>query len=777
VTALLLDHLWQSSLCVGAAGLLALAFRRNGAHIRYWLWFAASVKFLLPFAALTALGAYLLTPVARPVPAAAATLTFVEPLAKPFSAPTTALTGTQFIALPALSPTRTQPRPVPHAAPMTSPHPSLQSWLLALWAAGFSVFVLRWLVLWSRVHHLLADAVAMRIDAPIPVKCLPSRLEPGLVGILRPVILLPMGIEQQLSPAELAAVLAHELCHWRRRDNLLAAIHMLVEALFWFFPLVWWLGVRLNTERECACDESVLAQGNDPQLYAEGILKVCRAYLQSPLACVAGVSGADLKQRIEAIMENRLVLQLNAARKCVLSVAAALALALPLALGLMATPAFKAPAKAAPLLAANTKREAGPAALFPPALPAENQSAKNPIAKPLARQTPPETGPRVAPSHDETSAPQAAVPIDPPSLQQALAALSSEPASLPGPNSAPLPTLATHAPAPSRTCALPAVADQVSLRKISGSELMTVPVRINGVEKQFLLDFDTDPTEISAPAVAELHLPHVNRMLASQVLDGPIASQAPFFDVKGAGTPNDYRGRVGIAAFTMGDATLHDMQFLIANDRDMGNSAPYDGRLTRANFPQYDIDLDFGGRQLSFLTPTSCADPDQVAYWPHQAVAVVPLTLADGKMQVQVTIAGHVIDAVIDTASPRTIMRRDIAELLLGLKSSDMPQAGDLTDGYGMQIYTHTFPQISFPGGVTANNVPALIQANSMVHKLDRSPVLGSRATFARDPGERIPDLALGMDVLHQLHLYAAFEQSKLYVTPAENKPTLLSAD
>jgi hypothetical protein len=94
-----------------------------------------------------------------------------------------------------------------------------------------------------------------------------------------------------------------------------------------------------------------------------------------------------------------------------------------------------------------------------------------------------------------------------------------------------------------------------------------------------------------------------------------------------------------------------------------------------------------------------------------------------------------------------------------------------------MQIYTHTFPQISFPGGVTANNVPALIQANSMVHKLDRSPVLGSRATFARDPGERIPDLALGMDVLHQLHLYAAFEQSKLYVTPAENKPTLLSAD
>ena len=48
---------------------------------------------------------------------------------------------------------------------------------------------------------------------------------------------------------------------------------MLVEALFWFFPLVWWLGARLNTERERACDEAVLADGNDPQMYAAGILK------------------------------------------------------------------------------------------------------------------------------------------------------------------------------------------------------------------------------------------------------------------------------------------------------------------------------------------------------------------------------------------------------------------------------------------------------------------------------------------------------------------------
>jgi beta-lactamase regulating signal transducer with metallopeptidase domain len=72
----------------------------------------------------------------------------------------------------------------------------------------------------------------------------PSLLEPGLVGIFRPVILLPEGIDTRLSQTEIDAVLAHEICHLQRRDNLTAALHMLVEALFWFHPLVWWLGAQ-----------------------------------------------------------------------------------------------------------------------------------------------------------------------------------------------------------------------------------------------------------------------------------------------------------------------------------------------------------------------------------------------------------------------------------------------------------------------------------------------------------------------------------------------------
>jgi bla regulator protein BlaR1 len=77
-------------------------------------------------------------------------------------------------------------------------------------------------------------------------------------GILRPVLLWPAGISERLVDAQLEAILAHEMSHVRRRDNLAAALHMLVEAVFWFHPLVWWIGARLVEERETACDHEVL---------------------------------------------------------------------------------------------------------------------------------------------------------------------------------------------------------------------------------------------------------------------------------------------------------------------------------------------------------------------------------------------------------------------------------------------------------------------------------------------------------------------------------------
>jgi uncharacterized protein (TIGR03435 family) len=161
-----------------------------------------------------------------------------------------------------------------------------------------------------------------------------ASLEPGIFGIARPILVWPEGISERLDDAHVEAILAHEVGHVRRRDNLFSALHMLVEAIFWFHPLVWFVGTRLVEEREVACDEEVLELGNERRIYAESILRICEFCVGSPLACVSGVTGADLKRRIVRIMTPSATRRLDLGRKFLLSVAALAAIGVPVAFGL-----------------------------------------------------------------------------------------------------------------------------------------------------------------------------------------------------------------------------------------------------------------------------------------------------------------------------------------------------------------------------------------------------------------------------------------------------------
>ena len=144
--------------------------------------------------------------------------------------------------------------------------------------------------------------------------------------------------------AHLEAIVAHEVWHVRRRDNLAAAMHMVVEAIFWFHPLVWWLGARLVEERERACDEEVLRLGNPPQVYAESILKTCEFCVGSLPVSVSGVTGADLKSRIVRIMTERVARELDFGKKLLFVAAGLLTVAAPIVFGLQNT----TPSPAAP---------------------------------------------------------------------------------------------------------------------------------------------------------------------------------------------------------------------------------------------------------------------------------------------------------------------------------------------------------------------------------------------------------------------------------------------
>jgi uncharacterized protein (TIGR03435 family) len=158
--------------------------------------------------------------------------------------------------------------------------------------------------------------------------------------------LLPEGIFERLTPSQLQAVIAHELCHFRYRDNFTGAIQMFVETIFWFHPLVWWIGKRMVWERERACDEEVLRLGSEPRVYAEGILNICKLYMESPVVCVPGVTGANLNRRIESIMTERVGLSLSLTKRVMLG-AAAVATALPVAIGIMHAPIIRAQSQGA----------------------------------------------------------------------------------------------------------------------------------------------------------------------------------------------------------------------------------------------------------------------------------------------------------------------------------------------------------------------------------------------------------------------------------------------
>jgi bla regulator protein BlaR1 len=331
-TAPLFNHLWQSTVVLLVAWLLTLGLRHNPARIRFAIWMLASIKFLVPFALLAGLGARWAQPVTGKS-VGSALYTAADEIGQPFQ------------------------QSIVQAAPIAaSAHPAhwlafAPAVLVGVWLCGCFVVLSIWFVRWRRMARIAADALPLDsgreveslrraeknagLRSRIPVLRSSRAIEPGVFGIVRPVLLWPAGISVHLDDAQVESIVAHEVEHVRRRDNLTAAIHMLVEAVFWFHPAVRWVGSRLMDEREQACDEKVLELRAGPEAYAESILKVCAFCLEPSAPCVAGVSGSDLKARVLRIMMHRSGVGLSAMRKFALATAGLLAIAVPVGFGML----------------------------------------------------------------------------------------------------------------------------------------------------------------------------------------------------------------------------------------------------------------------------------------------------------------------------------------------------------------------------------------------------------------------------------------------------------
>ena len=191
--------------------------------------------------------------------------------------------------------------------------------LVAAWMLGMLFFALRTLggvwyvgrlrasgqVLPEPVWQELTDQIARQMRIRRPVRLLESvRVSvPLVVGHLKPFILLPVGMVNQLTPAETEAVLAHELAHIRRHDYLINLVQSFLEVLYYFNPAVWYIAAAVRTEREHCCDDRAVAVCGNRMTYVRALVQIQEHAGAMPhLALSVLGSEKPLLQRVRRIL-------------------------------------------------------------------------------------------------------------------------------------------------------------------------------------------------------------------------------------------------------------------------------------------------------------------------------------------------------------------------------------------------------------------------------------------------------------------------------------------
>ncbi len=131
---------------------------------------------------------------------------------------------------------------------------------------------------------------------------------PMVVGVFRPVVLLPASIVTGLDQTQFAAILSHELAHIRRHDLLMNLIQRIVESLLFFHPVVWFVSRKMSVEREASCDDLAVSCGHERMEYAGALLRMAELCssdrnLAGTAVAASGHCGSDFEDRLRRLME------------------------------------------------------------------------------------------------------------------------------------------------------------------------------------------------------------------------------------------------------------------------------------------------------------------------------------------------------------------------------------------------------------------------------------------------------------------------------------------
>jgi beta-lactamase regulating signal transducer with metallopeptidase domain len=294
----LLHFLWQGALLGLAAWAAFALFRRQRPQLRYLV----GCAFLLACLGSAILTYGLLAPPLQVVGQAAD-----QPMNPATVAPGVPDILTGPIALPEAAAPRAT---LPWRARLQPYLP----WILAVWVAGVLSLSLRAAGGWLWLRRLKAAATPVTEPEWLErlvrsaglrraVRFLESArvITPMCMGLLRPVVLLPLGFFANLDPLAAEAVLAHELAHIKRLDGLVNGLQCVIEVLFFFHPAVWWISRRIRTEREHCCDDAAVLACGDAVFYAETLSRLdeCR---DRPPSLALRARGGNLMERLRRLL-------------------------------------------------------------------------------------------------------------------------------------------------------------------------------------------------------------------------------------------------------------------------------------------------------------------------------------------------------------------------------------------------------------------------------------------------------------------------------------------
>jgi predicted aspartyl protease len=282
---------------------------------------------------------------------------------------------------------------------------------------------------------------------------------------------------------------------------------------------------------------------------------------------------------------------------------------------------------------------------------------------------------------------------------------------------------------PGGSCTLGEVAVLEMRTELSG--LVTVPVAIDGVEGRWMVDTGNITSMISDTFATREGL---RRLPASGgvFLGGIAVNEVVIAHTVDFAGLNIYKPVLAVAPETIvGNDTL--------------------GILGPDILRRFDVDFDFAAGRMHLFSPDHCFG--KVVYWTNTGYARIPMSLdREGHPTATIMLDGKELTAIIDTGSQNSVMPLDLAKRLFHIGAHDpaLKSLGATIVNGSKRIgsYHYPFKLLTLEGVQVANPDITIVEETGL--------------------GDQAPELVLGIETLRQLHLYIAYGESALYVTPAE---------